>query len=370
MKKFKDREQIYLGKIRERTKELQCMYEVARIITSSQRLPEIFSEVANAVPMGWQYPKKCCCRIFVDQQSYHSANFKESSNRLQSNILVKTERRGWIEMHAPAKISFLKEEQDLLDGISRTLSSVISSDYEKKYLNAQLLHADRLSTIGQLAAGVTHELSEPLANILGFSQLLLKNPELTPSIHADLKKIEKASLYARDIIRKLMTFARSNPGQMNAVSLNDVVHEALFLFESRCAKENITLCLQLAHESELPLIVANSGQIKQVLINLVVNAIQAMPNGGTLIISTNNATTTSATFVSLVVKDSGTGMSKEVLDKIFLPFFTTKDVTEGTGLGLAVVYGIINSHKGKIKVESSVGVGTIFEILFPLQSKR
>jgi signal transduction histidine kinase len=178
----------------------------------------------------------------------------------------------------------------------------------------------------------------------------------------DLGKIINTSLQAREIIHKLLVFSRQMPLQKTPVNLNQVVEEGLHFFASRCAKAGIELVRSL--EPELPEISADPSQLQQVLVNLVVNAIQASPNGGKLTIETRRG----ADYVSLVVADTGAGMTDEVKSKIFTPFFTTKDVDEGTGLGLAVVHGIVTSHRGVIHVESEVGRGSRFEVQLPLNS--
>ncbi|MCK4341367.1 MAG: hypothetical protein KAY37_06560 [Phycisphaerae bacterium] len=231
---------------------------------------------------------------------------------------------------------------------------------QKSQLHQQLIHADRLATIGQLAAGVAHELNEPLGSILGFAQLAKKCPELPSPAEQDIEKIVTASLYAREVIKKLMVFARQMPPRSTRVDLIQVVEDALYFLEAQCAKKDIEVVRELA--PGMPEITADPAQLKQVLVNLVVNATQAMPHGGTLTVSTRS----SGSSVFLDVKDTGIGMSKETLEKVFLPFFTTKDVNEGTGLGLAVVHGIVTSHGGSIDVESQVGQGTRFEIRLPL----
>jgi signal transduction histidine kinase len=178
----------------------------------------------------------------------------------------------------------------------------------------------------------------------------------------DLGKIIKTSLQAREIIHKLLVFSRQMPLQKTPVNLNQVVEEGLHFFESRCAKAGIELVRSL--EPELPEISADPSQLQQVLVNLVVNAIQASPNGGKLTIETHHG----GDYVALVVADTGAGMTEEVKSKIFTPFFTTKDIDEGTGLGLAVVHGIVTSHRGVIQVESEVGRGSRFEVQLPLDN--
>jgi C4-dicarboxylate-specific signal transduction histidine kinase len=234
------------------------------------------------------------------------------------------------------------------------------AEEDKARLQQQLIHADRLATIGQLAAGVAHELNEPLGSILGFAQLIQKCPEIPKQAEQDVQKIIKASLYTREVIKKLMVFARQMPPKKAQVNLNQVVGEGLYFLESRCTKAGIEVVRQLA--ADIPEITADPAQLNQVLVNLVVNAVQAMPGGGTLTIRTKASNAS----VMLIVEDTGIGMGEETREKAFLPFFTTKDMNEGTGLGLAVVHGIVTSHGGSIDVKSELGQGTVFEIRLPV----
>jgi signal transduction histidine kinase len=199
-----------------------------------------------------------------------------------------------------------------------------------------------------------------LNTILGFAQLAKKCPGLPQQAEEDMEKTIIASLHAREIVKKLMLFARRMPPQKTQVNLNQLVEEGLYFLESRCAKEGIELERLLL--PDLPEITADSGQLTQVLVNLVVNAIQAMPQGGRLTVRT----LAGKGYASLIVEDTGVGMSEEVTKKIFTPFFTTKEVDQGTGLGLSVVHGIVTSHGGFIKVDSRPGRGTRFEVKLPL----
>jgi signal transduction histidine kinase len=154
------------------------------------------------------------------------------------------------------------------------------------------------------------------------------------------------------------------PPRKTHVNLNQVVKDGLYLFEARCAKEGIEVVRSLSRD--LPEITADPGQLNQVLVNLVVNSVQAMPEGGRLTVQTLS----SGDHVSLIVEDTGVGMNEEVMKRIFIPFFTTKDVDQGTGLGLAVVHGIVTSHGGSIKMESHVDRGTRFEVQIPLTASQ
>jgi len=161
-----------------------------------------------------------------------------------------------------------------------------------------------------------------------------------------------------------MLFSRQKKPEKSNVNLNNLVNEGLYFLESRCAKEGIELVRSL--NTDIPEIIADPSQLHQVLVNLIVNSLQAMPEGGVLTIRTNF----SKSYVSLIIEDTGTGMSDEVKKQMFIPFFTTKDVGQGTGIGLSVVHGIVTSHGGSIIVESNINKGTLFEVQLPINGTQ
>jgi two-component system NtrC family sensor kinase len=298
-----------------------------------------------------------------------TADCEECVHKQSVNLVVKDRHRGTIEVgYTQEKPEldegpFLKEERSLIDTVARQIAILVErreAAEDRGRLQDQLRHADRLATIGQLSAGVAHELNEPLGNILAFAQLAGKEPGVPNQVAQDLDKIVTTSLHAREIIKKLMLFARQTPPRKTQVNLNAVIEEGLYFLESRCWKEGVAIERHLA--TELPEIAADPSQLNQVLVNLMVNSIQAMPKGGALKIATRVA----GSHVVLTVEDTGVGMNQEVLDNIFTPFFTTKDIHEGTGLGLPVVHGIVTSHGGTIAVHSTPGRGTRFEVCLPV----
>ena len=355
--------------LRERIKELTCLNEISSLVVQPGiSLEEILAGIADYLPPAWLYPEVTCGRVVFDGRSYETEDFERGVDALASSLIVKGEHRGFVEVIYTEEMPrldegpFLKEERELIDTIARDVSIIIEhklAEEEKWALQDQLRHADRLATIGQLAAGVAHELNEPLGSILGFAQLMARDPELEADIRRDVNKITSASLHAREVIKKLMTFARQTPPKVSEVDLNEIIEGALYFFEARCARAGIELQYELS--PSLPTIIGDQAQLNQVLVNLVVNSIQAMPEGGILKICTEVCDNT----VSLIVEDNGVGMSKDMLNKVFLPFFTTKDIDEGTGLGLAVVHGIVMSHRGSIEVESEIGKGARFVIRLP-----
>ncbi|HOE11113.1 MAG TPA: ATP-binding protein [bacterium] len=355
--------------LRERVKELTCLYSLAQLAERPHvTLDEILQGIVELLPPAWQYPEITAARIILDGRAYSTPNFQKAVHVQSSDIVVEGEPRGVIEvMYSEERIEldegpFLKEERSLINTLARQIALIIrkrQADEDRAHLQEQLRHADRLATIGQLAAGVAHELNEPLASILGFAQLAEKHPCLPDQVSKDIRRIVTTALYAREIVKKLMLFARQTPPRTIPVNLNKIVADALGLLESRCAENDIMVMQHLS--ADLPEITADPSQIHQVLINLAVNAIQAMPNGGTLTIGTQAEND----WVILTVQDTGVGMTREVLRQLFIPFFTTKDIHEGTGLGLPVVHGIVTSHGGKIHVQSAPGKGARFEIRFP-----
>lgn len=360
--------------MQERIKELACLYEITEVVARpgiSQK--EILQSIVELLPPAMQHPEIAVARIIGDGRAYTTRVFHESALKLAADIIVAGERRGSIEVaylenkDALEARAFLKEEQNLIEAVARQVAIIIErrqAESDRLHLQHQLQHADRLATIGQLAAGIAHELNEPLATILGFAQLARKAPELSKQTQQDMATIVASSLHAREIIKKLLTFARQVPPTKTLVKLNKIVEDSLYFLEARCAKQKVEVVRALA--PDLPDIIADPTQLQQVLVNLAVNSLHAMPHGRRLTVKTS----AEKGCVCLVIEDTGTGMNEEVKDKIFTPFFTTKDVGEGTGLGLAVVHGIVTSHGGSIHVESELGHGARFTIKLPIREPQ
>jgi two-component system NtrC family sensor kinase len=356
--------------LHERIKELTCLYGITQISTDPDLSLEVILErIVELLPPSWQYPDIASASITLDGRHYSVSGFQDRPQNQTADIVVRGEKRGVVKVVYDEERPdldegpFLKEERGLIDAVARQVALMVErrrAEEERLRLQDQLRHADRLATIGQLAAGVAHELNEPLGNILGFAQLAKKSPGLPEQATKDMEKIINSCLHARQVIQKLMMFARQTPPKKTMVNLNQIVQEGLYFLETRCTRQGIELVRLL--DPNLPEITADAAQLHQVLVNLTVNAIQAMPNGGKLFLRTAR----SGQHISLTVEDTGMGMSEEVMKRIFMPFFTTKDVGQGIGLGLAVVHGIVTGHRGSVKVQSTVGEGSRFEVLLPV----
>jgi signal transduction histidine kinase len=238
---------------------------------------------------------------------------------------------------------------------------------ERVSLETQLAQADKLSSIGLLAAGVAHEINTPLAVISSYAQMLSKQLRGDARLGPVLDKITQQSFRAAEIANGLLNFSRTSTTEFRDTNLNQVIRDTLSLLEHQFKTAQINVDLELAEE--LPPIHGNSGKLQQVFLNLLLNAKEAMPSGGRLrVVTAVNGQ------VVAQISDSGSGIAPEHLKRIYDPFFTTKTTPRpgdrrGTGLGLSVSYGIIQEHAGKIHVESAVGAGTTFHLEFPLLRK-
>jgi PAS domain S-box-containing protein len=236
---------------------------------------------------------------------------------------------------------------------------------ERVELESQLSQADKLSSIGLLAAGVAHEVNTPLAVISSYAQMLSKQLQGDPQKSGLMEKITRQTFRASEIVNNLLNFSRTSGTEFTNVDVTTIILDTLALLEHQFKTAKIRVQDELAQH--LPPIHGNVGRLQQVFLNLFLNARDAMPNGGTLRVATSNGSA-----VSVVVSDTGSGIAQEHIRRIYDPFFTTKSApaegqSRGTGLGLSVTYGIIQEHAGQIRVESNPGQGTTFTLDFPMK---
>jgi signal transduction histidine kinase len=235
------------------------------------------------------------------------------------------------------------------------------ANQELKLAHEQMVRADTMAALGTLSAGISHELSTPLSVILNLAQFLKQDAGADLALLEDLEAIEEEARQAIKITRSLLGFARATKSQRESVCLNCVLEDLMKILEFQPAAKSVKLVPDM--DPELRTISANAGQMRQVFLNIILNAIQAMPGGGELRVVTRNCTGDLPEGVEVRVSDTGVGIPQELGKKVFQPFFTTKN--DGTGLGLAIVNGIVREHNGRIEVGSEVGKGTTFTIFLP-----
>ncbi|MBP1735762.1 MAG: hypothetical protein H6Q53_2049, partial [Deltaproteobacteria bacterium] len=232
------------------------------------------------------------------------------------------------------------------------------SHQELEQAQTQLIRTEKLASIGQLAAGVAHEINNPLGTILIYSHLIQKSLEPDDPKREDIALVISEANRAKDIVQGLLSFAREKKLRASEVNVNDILEEVLSLVVNQSLFHNIKI--KKSFDQGPQTIVADETQLKQVFLNIILNAAQAMEGNGKLTIST----IFDKKQIKIKIADTGPGIPPEVMGKLFSPFFTTKE--KGTGLGLAISYGIIERHQGKIDVETDLGKGSTFVITLPV----
>jgi len=260
----------------------------------------------------------------------------------------------------------LQSAHQELEGWGRNLEQMVQERTRQlSQIQAQLIRSEKLASLGQLVAGIAHEINNPLTGILVFASLVQESPKLDESLHPDLATIIKETKRCANIVKGLLEFSRCSNPQTGLASINDICNSALSLVEYQTLFMNIAIIR--AYDDDIPRLQLDASQIEQVLINIFVNAAQAMQGEGVLEIVSGVDRDGGRVFLS--VRDTGCGIHEENLPKIFDPFFSTKQ-NQGTGLGLSVSYGIIEKHGGTIDVQSEVGKGTIFTLRFPVPEEE
>ena len=285
----------------------------------------------------------------------HQRVMAGESGDLEFEVIGMTGVRRWLRTHAAP----LRDR----DGRITSVLAISRDITQQRELEAQLRQSQKMEAIGQLAGGIAHDFNNILTVIQGFGQALLDGNDDAKSQRIATQYIVEAAERAAGLTRQLLAFGRRQIMQPRDVDLNDLV-PSLAKMVQRVLGEDINLQLQL---SPMPLWVhADPGLIDQVLMNLVLNARDAMPNGGLLRVDTFARTAPTGSEAVMRVVDTGTGIPEECLTRIFDPFYTTKDVGKGSGLGLATAFGIVAQHGGRITVSSRVGTGTTFEVILPV----
>ena len=272
------------------------------------------------------------------------------------------------------EIQTARRVRQMSDEIAATNARLLATVERLKATQAQLLQAEKLSAIGQLVAGVAHELNNPLTSVIGYAQLLQEEvreaeagaAEVPAGLAHDLRRIAEESERAAKIVRNLLAFARRQSAARSEQDVVDLMTRVLSLraYEFRLNAIEVETCF----ESGLPAVLGDSGQLQQALLNLLLNAEQAMRARAVRRIRVGARRVPEADAVELFIADTGHGIPEENLRRIFDPFFTTREVGEGTGLGLSICYGIVRDHGGQIAVESRVGQGTTFKMLLPART--
>lgn len=354
--------------LKERIKELTCLYDIASVFSkSSEKMEVTLEKVCHVVKAAWKYPEKAVVELKLSNLHLQTSRVPEKSVYQETSVTVGAITEGFLRVHYPTPPfempQFLKEEQKLLDMVGLEVSGYLDNKQQKEQqekLRRTIERNDRLNILGEITAGIAHELNTPLGNILGFAELI-EDKAANEQVKKDASKIIKAAIYSREVVKKLMFFACEMPQNRRNSLIAPIISQALTLLQPNFKKAQVRYHL----ENKVPDLQAQVDpiQLTQVLFNLLINALHASPKNSHLEVLVDQK----GGFLSIKISDEGTGIKDEDMPRIFEPFFTTRPVGEGSGLGLSVVHGIVKSHKGKILVSKNNPRGTIFEILLPIK---
>jgi signal transduction histidine kinase len=350
--------------LKERIKELTCLYEISSIIvnTDVEQLQETLTAIGFSLKKGFQFPKQTEIAIDTSLSSIRTGHINTSLN-LSSEIKVFNKSNGAILASLQKdKSSFLKEEKQLLDNIALKVGNLlerIEIQQNETSLKRQMERTDRLGILGEITAGIAHELNTPLANILGFAELLKDDFKGDFQVSRDLDKIIQNAIFSREVVKKLMFFACEMPQKMQEVNIVPSIKNAISLLDASFKKADVKYVVKI--EDETLLFRADTIQLTQIIFNLIINAIYFSKKGGLVTIEAFE----DKNYIILIISDEGTGFTDEALEKVFQPFFSTKPTGDGSGMGLSVVHGIVASHNGFITAENNKDKGATFTVKLP-----
>lgn len=308
-----------------------------------------------------------CKRIY-----YFPVNSKKLILVGVDNFLGTQNQRIWrlaARIDEPSSIKPVDDEVDLLQNtvleLQLTQQELQARINAQREAEARLIQAAKLAAVGEMAAGIAHEMNNPLTSVVGFTELALEELPKEANARKDLELVLQEARRARSVVRRLLDFARQTETMRANADINEIVDDVLMLTRHLIQTNRIELVVRLGENLKWALVDRN--QIKQVVINLINNALYATSEGGRILVQTEEQSRFGKSWLTLTVRDNGIGIPPENLEKIFEPFFTTRGDQGGTGLGLSVTYGIVTDHGGMIEVESQVHVGSTFVVWLPLE---
>ncbi|HSL42777.1 MAG TPA: GAF domain-containing protein [Anaerolineales bacterium] len=313
---------------------------------------------------GWQAGSEMCVAIREGDKILGILDVESSSrNAFTHNDFIALESLAGILASVITSADQYQRLQITITQLRSTQVELRARMEAQRSAENRLVQAAKLAAVGEMAAGIAHELNNPLTSVTGFAELALDAIPEDSETHQDLEIVMREATRAKDVVRRLLDFARQSESTRARASINEVVEDVVALSRHLIHTSGVELTLEL--EKNLPWVLVDANQMKQVLVNLVHNALQAMPSGGEMKISTEYASRAGRDGIKISVCDTGVGIPQQEQARIFEPFYTTKGHQGGTGLGLSVTYGIITDHGGFIEVESEQGVGSKFSVWLP-----
>lgn len=308
------------------------------------------------------YPPKAAREVM---KKIKGSEFGGVGKLVRQRVIAVTKSGQQIPLSLSACTIYEGNQPIAIVGIFRDISRVEQMERQLEDARAQLFKAEKMASLGKLAAGIAHEINNPLSGILIYASLVMDSFEASDERRDDLHLVIQEAMKCQEIVHDMLEFAHQTPFEITSFDLNTVIETGMRLLIKKSLFGNIHVYKDL--KPDLPLIFGDPSRIRQVVINLVINAIDAMMGRGTLTIKTGLRG--KGQIVEIEITDTGPGIPEDILPKIFDPFFTTKDVRKGTGLGLAVTYSIVRAHNGNIRVKTTEGQGTTFFIDLPVSDQ-
>lgn len=357
-----------------RNKEITCLLRVGQLLRTAEFETSVFGKVVKLLEKAFSYQSITRVRIIYEDLTFVSSDFKEASWHISTDIAVGGQNRGRVEVYYVENRPegdfgpFLQEEQSLLESVAMTLGEAI----ERQEAEAKVIQASKMASIGELAAGVGHEINNPINGIINCADIIMQNTKDDTKNRQFAELIRSEADRIAVIVQNLLTFSRQDREKHSPARLFDIVSVVLSLSAIKLEKSHIILKVDVPED--LPKVRCRSEQLQQVVMNLIINSMHALdqrfPDAHSdkiLSVSAREFEIDGRRYLRLAVEDKGTGIAPAHLDRIFDPFFTTKGRDKGTGLGLSVSLGIVKDHGGTLHVESELDVGTRFHIELPLR---
>ena len=365
-----------------RLKELHCLYELSNLFEQHDGSVEALCHQAiQLIPGGWNRPESTWARLRLDEREFCSPDFQETPYSLREPITINGVLRGSLEVHVRPEgdgPAFLEEEQGMVKTIADLVQGLVDHvevETEKRKVEQQLVQSQKLEALGTLAGGIAHDFNNALTPIISLADLsLMKLPEDSP-LRRHIEIIKKSGDRAKDLVNQILLFSRKKAPDLRCLDLADLLQEIMKLIRATLPS---TIEIRQDLDWTDAKVLGDPTHVHQIVMNLCTNAYHAMQEtGGILTVRLKLATVcrgdafdamglSPGNYAELEVSDTGMGMSRELQARIFEPFFTTKGPGKGTGMGLAVIHGIVSSYQGRISVYSEPGQGTTFRILLPL----
>jgi signal transduction histidine kinase len=355
----------YEERLKERIKELECLYAISTQISQSTDIATVSVSICKELELAFRFPELARACITISGNVFGNSQDQNIHAQIKQPIVFQEELIGNISVsykgNNQKNSSFLIEEKKLLNKVAEEISFLYERLQRKKKedeLNEIVRRQERLTILGEMTAGIAHELNTPLGNMIGFSEFIINGTQEMTTKN-DANKIKQSALHAREIVKKLMFFSCEVPQKLQAIKINRLLSEAIDLLSPLLKQSGVNVRFQKADNN--PSAFIDKVQFTQVIFNLLNNAIQASKPGDTVDVALNSIND----FINITIQDTGCGIPIAIQEKIFEPFFTNKATGTGNGLGLSVVHGIIKKHKGRIQFSSEEHIGTTFVVSIP-----